>query len=772
MLNGEVYDAGSNPLENSQVLIRGDQSVSTITNEKGEFLVEGLLPGTYMLRITHLGYEPYKIEIKIESDLNISVKMEFSKKWLKEVIVVSDEGDLQRKKDSRNIETAGRGFLRKNNEGSLMQTLKRLPGVQSMDIGSGQSKPVIRGLGFNRVVVTEHGIKHEGQQWGADHGLEIDQFAQDKVELIKGPASLMYGSDAIAGVVNLKQNGIPGKNTMEIRLDMTGKTNNDLMGGSAFVAYRKKKWFFTSRVTWMDYADFKVPTDSVDVYSFRVPLFENRLRNTAGNELNYHFSTGIVQRNWSTRLFASYLTQRSGFFANAHGLEPRRVNATIFDRSKRDIMFPRQEADHLKIIHQTHVSFPRSDMRAEIGYQNNFRQEYSTYTEHGYMPPVFPDTLGNNPELEREFDKNILSGNLRWRIKDMGDHTFTFGFNADYHQNDINGRNFIIPSFRQWSTGVFILNQWQINDYWITNSGIRYDRTNLDTESYVDWFLSQGVFLQRASSLNKTFDSFTGSVGAVYNKNGFLLKANLGNSFRVPTAKELAANGVNYHHFSFEKGDSALQAEQSYQFDLGFEYSGSAWSFRMSPFVSYFPNYIYLNPSFRYDYNYGAGNQVFNYTGTEVWRVGGEMTVSYRIHPALLLGVSGEYLYSEQLSGGKRGFTLPFSPPPSVLTQADWTVGEFWFLQDVSLSADWRMTGAQNNIVPPEKTTESWHVFSFAAGGTFHSSNISFDWRFRVNNVFDRFYLDHTSYYRLIGLPEAGRNFVFSVHLPFSLVLD
>lgn len=771
-LRGVVHDAGSDPLTNSQVLIRGQQSVNTLTNENGEFVVENLPAGKYVLRITHLGFEPYAEDIQITSDQSIVVVLQKSKKLLQEVVVISDGYNLLKKRETRSTETAGREFIRENNQGSLMQTLKRLPGVQSIGIGSGQSKPVIRGLGFNRVVVTEHGIKHEGQQWGADHGLEIDQFAQDKVELIKGPASLMYGSDAIAGVINLKQNGIPGKNTMDIRLDMTGKTNNDLLGGSAFLAYRKNKWFFTSRVTLMDYADFKVPADSVDIYSFRVPLFENRLRNTAGNELNYHFSTGIVQRHWSTRLFASYLTQQSGFFANAHGLEPRRVNMDIFDRSERDILFPRQTVDHFKIIHQTYVSLPWSDMRAEMGYQNNLRREYSTYTEHGFMPPLFPDSLGSIPELEREFDKKILSGNLRWRMKNWGRHSFTFGLNADYHQNEIAGRNFIIPSFRQWSTSVFVLDQWHINDNWRSNAGIRFDHVNLDTESYADWFPSQGDFLERASQLNKSFNSLTGSVGAVYNKNGFLLKANLGNSFRVPTAKELAANGVNYHHFSFEKGDSTLQAERSYQFDMGLEYSEPLWNFRLSPFVSYFPNYIYLNPSFLYDYNYGAGNQVFNYTETEVFRVGSEVSVFYQIHPAIRLGISGEYLYSEQLSGGKKGFTLPFSPPSSFLSQVDWSVGRLWFLKQVTLSADWRMTGAQNSIVPPEKPTDAWHVFSFATGGKFQSSHFSFDWRFRVNNVFDRFYQDHTSYYRLIGLPEAGRNFLLSIHIPLTVAMD
>ena len=109
--------------------------------------------------------------------------------------------DIQMR-SSVNTISIGKEFLQNNFSGSLMQSLRGIPGVKAMSIGSGQSKPTIRGLGFNRMVVTEDGIKHEGQQWGDDHGLEIDQFAIDHIDVVKGPAALLYGSDANGGVIN------------------------------------------------------------------------------------------------------------------------------------------------------------------------------------------------------------------------------------------------------------------------------------------------------------------------------------------------------------------------------------------------------------------------------------------------------------------------------------------------------------------------------------------------------------------------------------------
>ena len=141
------------------------------------------------------------------------------------------EKDLQMR-SSVNTISIGKQFLQNNFAGSLMQTLSNIPGVKAMSIGSGQSKPTIRGLGFNRMVVTEDGIKHEGQQWGDDHGLEIDQFAIDHIEVVKGPAALLYGSDAIGGVINLYSNYIPTKKFQTMSLWRWEYLNYKRVGGA------------------------------------------------------------------------------------------------------------------------------------------------------------------------------------------------------------------------------------------------------------------------------------------------------------------------------------------------------------------------------------------------------------------------------------------------------------------------------------------------------------------------------------------------------------
>ena len=165
----------------------------------------------------------------------------------------------------------GKQFIETNFSGSLMQSLEKIPGVKAMSVGSNESKPTIRGLGFNRVVVAENGIKHEGQQWGDDHGLEIDQYDIDHAEVIKGPASLSYGSDAIGGVINLTSTAVP-QDRFKWSANLFARSVNDAIGTSVRLTGRKNNFWYKANATFIDYADQRVPVDSIQYYSYYIKL--------------------------------------------------------------------------------------------------------------------------------------------------------------------------------------------------------------------------------------------------------------------------------------------------------------------------------------------------------------------------------------------------------------------------------------------------------------------------------------------------------------------
>jgi iron complex outermembrane recepter protein len=769
LLSGRVVDEDDRPLPGATLRLReGKQEEYTVSDREGRFSFRAISPGEKVIEVSFLGYRTYRRHLLLTGNMELELRMQRETRVLEEVMVNGSYRDVRARHESRDIEVVGQEYIRQNLSGSLMQSLDRLPGLHAMSIGSGQSKPVIRGLGFNRVVVTENGIKHEGQQWGEDHGLEIDQFAIDRVEVIKGPASLVYGSDAIGGVIDLRQTFIPPAGTIGGRVDAIAKSNNQLIGSSLTLHGRKHKWFFTTRFTRVDYADYRVPADSLYIYSYPVVLYKNRLRNTAGREMNGHFSVGFVGTRWTTRWFASLNSQEAGFFANAHGLEPRRVDYTLHDRSSRDIQFPRQEVQHLKLVNQTALTIGSARVELDLGCQHNWRQESNIYVGHGYMPAVFPDTVDLNSLVEREFNKAVWSANARL-IRQMGSgHTLTSGLSMEYQANAIGGINFLIPAFHQVNWGAFVMDRWILNSRWSLNTGIRHDWSGIRTLEYTDWFPSgeQG-YLVRAHALDKRFSSTTGSIGAVYSSGKVVARVNLGKGFRVPIAKELAANGVNYHHFRYEKGDSALSPEVSYQLDMALELNLGKGKLRLSPFLNYFPNYIYLNPTPDLDWAHGAGNQKFYYTGAEVGRWGGEISLRYGVIEVLEIEILGDYLYSQQLSGPKMGFTLPFSPPPSLVTGWKYSPRGIGRFSKVFVGMDTRFTARQTLKVPPEKDTPGHVVVNVSAGTVVRVGREVLDIKLGIHNLFNSRYLDHTSFYRLIGAPEPGRNFTLAVGVPF-----
>jgi iron complex outermembrane receptor protein len=775
-LSGQVTNARRQGLSKVRISLNPLTTV-TLTDTSGRFAFTDLPKGEFVLTAYLAGYQSQSIKVNTAANQRkLEIVLQELRHQLKEVTVTDNHISERKQTESMNVEVVNQDFIQRNLGGSLMSTLSRLPGIKTIGIGSGQSKPLIRGLGFNRVVVVDKGVKHEGQQWGADHGLELDQFAAGEVELIKGAASFLYGSDAIGGVINVKPLPVPVPHTLGGSVDMIGKTNNNLLGTSVNLFGRNQHWFADGRLTYQNYSDYRVPADRVSVYDFPVTLYKHYLRNTAGRETGLHLNTGYVSDSFRSIFYLSNVYNKSGFFANAHGLEPRKVDEALHDASSRDMLMPGQEVNHFKIINRSFYRTGIHQLEMELGYQRNFRQEFSQYVNHGYMPPVYPDTMSVPINLEREFDKRVYSANLRDEIT-LGKHSLTIGFNGEHQNNSIKGWTFLVPAFKQSTAGGFAYDKFKVNDRLLLHGAIRYDFAQMRMYKYTDWFPSEVMegsnsvlrYVVRADDRSRSFHSLVWSAGLNYNAEKFEVKANIGKSFRMPIAKELGANGVNYHYFSYERGDATLSPEQSYQADLSLGWKDHRWSVQVSPFYNYFPNYIYLNPTAQHAPGPGAGYQLFQYAQSRVLRYGGELQLKYKLLKTLSTELLAEYLYAEQLSGDKEGYTLPFSPPPSALLNLTWSPRLGNSTQNTYLSVDFRITSTQNNIVPPEKKTPGYNVINVQAGTQIRLYNQPVMVSLQAQNLLNTRYLNHTSFYRLIELPEAGRNIVLSFKVPFSL---
>lgn len=687
---------------------------------------------------------------------------------LKEVVVSGSSNKEIQMKSALNVVRANQKFIEENFSGSLMQTLSRLPGVQAMNVGSGESKPVIRGLGFNRVLVAENGIKHEGQQWGDDHGLEIDQYAIDQAEVIKGPASLTYGSDAIGGVINLKSNTMPLKKFAG-QVNLFGRTNNESIGSSVRLTGRNGKFWYKANATWMDYADYKVPADSIEYYSYWIKLKDQRLRNTAGREMDGNLMLGYTGDRWNTSFRIADVNAKAGFFANAHGLEVR-LSDIDYDSSRRDIDLPYHTVNHFWVSNHTDWNWADGMLEGNFAYQNNRQRELAEPVSHGYMP------IPTNT-LERSFTKQTFSANVK-AMQQMGKHDLQAGGNVEYQRNRQGGWGFILPDFEQLTFGVFAMDKWNLSDKLSLTAGARFDRGSVRIHSYHDWYktplkastsdspmdgtvlqgtVQQGdsTYMERSANLRRSYNSFTWSVGVNRMLGDWVLKLNVGKSFRMPIAKELGMDGVNYNIFRYEKGNTSLKPEESYQVDAGIVCEKGVLSMQLTPYLNYFPNYIYLNPTPQYK----EGLQLYYYTQAKVLRWGFEASVSWKILPYLKLNADGEYLYARQLSGEKKGYGLPFSTPWSARAELRYLLPAQNTAKSGFVALEWQVVGTQDIIVPPEEKTKGHQLLNASIGKKFKLGENQLEITLRGENLLSKRYYDHTSYYRLMGVPEPGRNF-------------
>jgi iron complex outermembrane receptor protein len=774
-LSASVRSAQGLPLSGASVMLL-PLAKGTISDAQGRFSYPDLPYGDYTLEVSYLGYAPWKGMIFLLNDSVLDIRMQPVFKTLQEVVIHDDYAEMRRQESILNVEVAGRDYLRQHLGGSLVQSLERLPGFQSLDIGSGQARPAIRGLGLNRVLVLENGVAHQAQQWGGDHGLELDQYAVDKLEVVKGPMSVMYGGDAIGGVLDARQAGPPPAGSAGGSADFSGATANGLFSTSLMAYVRKKDAFLRIRTGGTSYGDMRVPADSADLYSYRIALPEKRLRNTAGREWNMHLAAGLVREKSRHTLYLSRIHQKSGFFANAHGLEPRRVDEALHDQSNRDIQMPSQEVSHTKLISEHIWQYGDDKLELVMAWQHNLRHEYSDYVSHGFMPDNFPGNMPFPAELERGFMKDTWTGQVSYQAEMAAGLQLRAGFNAERQDNRIDGRGFLIPSFTRHTAGTWAYAGWKAGQKHLVQLGMRFDYAHLHSQAYYDWFPSmllmgsdtQWVRIERAEALTRDFQQLSWSLGYRYQTETWSVSTNVGRGFRFPIAKELAANGVNYHHFSYEVGDPGLDPEVSYQWDAGIHYHHPRLAVGLTPFLNYFSNYIYLLPTAAHDRLYGNGNQVFNYTGAKVLRWGGELHAHYDLFAQLTLGGIIEYVYAEQLDGPAKGFGLPFTPPALMILNLKYKPERLAGLNAPYLSLDFRKAARQGRIVPPEESTPAYHRVDFGVGGWMHTGLISAHINIQLKNVLNTAYFNHSSYYRLIGLPEQGRSLWLNVSIPFQ----
>ncbi len=684
---------------------------------------------------------------------------------LKEIVVHSSYEKTSNLHSTQPVEVADEKFLREYFTGNLIQTLQHIPGIHSMDIGSGFSKPMIRGLGFNRISVTENGIKQESQQWGADHGLEIDAFGVSRVSIRKGPASLLYGSDAMGGVIEITQTLPPSENQLFGEATLLGKSVNGTLGGSFMLGLKKNAWYTKLRFSEQHFGDYQVPTDTVVYLTQRLPIEGRKLKNTAGFERDLNWYSDYRKGHYYANFVISDAYQKVGFFAGAHGIPD--INRLKDDGNSYNIELPYSTINHLKISTHQQYAWDNSIGYWDIGFQNNHREEWSLFHTHygSQTPPV------TDPDKELEFSLNTFSSSIKMKTFHTGRWEHIAGWDLQYQQNRIAGYSFLLPEYNRFTSGLLWLSFWKPNQKISVSGGIRYDYSRLNIAAFQDVYLEEYLSEQgyneeqiaahewRSYPVDRKFGDFSGSLGIVWHPDNIhLIKMNIGRSFRLPGVNELASNGVHHGTFRHEQGDASLDSEQGWQLDASYTYEHKDIYLSVTPFGSWFNNYIYLKPTGEWSILPHAG-QIYRYSGAEAVFAGTEVEFSIDFLRHLNYRFTGEYVYNRNLD---EHIPLPFSPPASMRNILTWKQKCF------QIHTELQSIAPQNSVSRNEDTTPGANLWNMGAMINIPICGTDVEITLSAQNLLNKKYYNHLSFYRKVEIPEPGRNFQLLIKVPFK----
>jgi len=762
-LKGKVVDANGMPLNKCHI---DWNTYCATTNPDGTFELQNIPSGTFNLRVKLIGFQTQDILVNVPETMFVELVMFTEEEMLDELIISTNQPKTY------NGISVKSNQIKDNFTGSLAKSLENVAGVTAMEIGSGVSKPMIRGLGFTRIAVTENGIKQEGQQWGADHGLEIDALQAEEVEIIKGVGAIAYGSDAIGGVIRINNEKIPQENSTSGNVILHGRTVNDAIGASFNFQHRKENWFFKTKFSGVDYADFKVPTSEVNYLNTKIPIYNNRMKNTAGDEYSVYLQGGYVSDSFQSILSVSNLKSKIGFFAGAHGIPS--VGAVADDGNYRDVGFPYQTVNHFKVTSSNKWKKPHSEWNAIFSFQQNHRQEWSLFHSH-YSNQQAPSV---NPNLELDFVLNTLDSQANYSFETGLDHETTFGFQQNYQQNNVSGYSYLLPEYNRNNLAFYANHQWFVSQKITLDFGARLDYIDMKTQGYFDsilydYLISNGKSetiakenAQRSSDVHKTYLQTNFAFGLSYVMHPkWKLNFNIGTNFRAPTAMELSANGIHHGAFRHEKGNPNLNVERGVSSEIGLTFENDNFKSTLSPYVYYFSNYIFLKPTGTFSV-LPHGGQVYEYAQSKALITGFEYAVQQKWN-SFTLNATFEYLYNKQLNNPKGNYPLPFSTPINLFAEFSYAFKDSEITKQSKVYVNTKWASAQNRIAQNEEKTPGYTIFGAGLQSEIIIGKLKPTIRLQATNLLNTKYYNHASFYRAIEIPELGRNIQLMIQIPF-----
>ncbi len=728
IIKGKITDKKTGkPIEFVNIFVLNNQ-YGTISDKNGNYELKKIPANAKIIKIQYslIGYKTVlktiNNEIKSQT-LNISMQPTVIKS---EEVVISGGTYSTQHENAISIESISPDNIQESGSPSMIKSLTKRPGLDMIAKSPGVAKPVIRGLSMTNILMLNNGVKLENFQFSEDHPFIIDEYGIDKVEIIKGPASILYGSDAVGGVINFIKEKPATLNKIKGDFHQQYHTNTQGIVSNLGVRGNKNNFIWGFRSGIKSHRDYISGDNKV------VP-------NTRFNEKSAKLNFGIIRPFGSFKIYYDYNYDRLGMTV------PPAINSyTINERTNKEWY---QNLHNHILSSQNKIFLGKQQIEINAAYQNNHRQ------------------LITSKQMPADTMVDLLLQELSYDIKTHWQSTektnYILGIQGNIQQNkNANAPEHIIPDALSNNIALISLLQTKIFNKINAQAGLRYDiqKINIPSQTYsnISAYDSSIIF-----PMNLQYQNFSFTAGITYNINNlWLIRLNTASAFRSPNLAELTQNGL--HGLRYEIGNPKMTPQRNYEGDLDIHFHNNNISVNISPFYNIINNYIYLSHT---DKTTTDNYNIYRYQQTNAVIYGGEAYEELVIKKSLKISATYSYLVGLQDDGKY----LPFIPQNKLRLNINYNFKDFSKIQKPFISAGYLFANAQNHPSMFETKTESYYLINLSIGGKIKIKKLKIDLSINANNILNQKYYDHLSTLKELGYYNMGRNISINLNIPFNV---
>ncbi|PJZ69312.1 TonB-dependent receptor [Leptospira perolatii] len=770
-LRGIVNDPVGKPIGGAKVFLV-ENKASFRTLKDGRFEFEHLSPGLYTFTVTAPNYEPRSLQVELKGEdkvVEVVLQPSFIEGQAINVTAKSNASDFLSTPQPTTV-LEGRQLDRVRGQ-NIISSLENTPGVATMSTGAGTAKPVIRGLTGQRVLVMTDGVRQEEQQFGDDHTVDLDAFNVDRIEVVRGPSSVLYGSDALGGVVNVIRSKTPTAKDSAPLLAGTYSTNSfsnnkqDAQSISLF-GYQKETNF-----------GYRIQTDTRKAGRITTP--RGTLPNTGFKERNLNASVG-TDGSWGDFYVDSFARfQEQDLYNNPNELPGAKSFQTVY-----------HQKNHIHAF----LILPYVNVEIDGGYQRNNRREIEDKNRYVPIKDILLDPAEsafnkgvaiyqvNRYDYKQGLNVQLDTTTLDTKIhhKEWKGLKGTLGLSGMQQRNSTIGTEALIPGSSLSNIGFFLFEEWKVGQLTLS-AGARTDKRSIDVRANSSLGNSEQT---------RNFEASTGTAGIVWRfAKSFAWSFNSGKGFRAPTAFELFANGVHEGTGRFEIGNSNLNPETSFNLDSSVRFATEKVQAELSLFENRIQNYIYSVSAGAFDPD--SRLPIYRYRQDAALLKGGEFSLQAQVANWLVINAGVDILRAtirknvpkeifadpssidvDSVYSDIRNKYLPRMTPNRGRLGFRFVSKSAFGLKNPYFLINATFVQAQYKVDKLETPTAGYNLYDIGFGAEIPGMTNGIDsatFDVSILNIFDKEYVSNLSRYKDYAL-NPGMNVTFKTTIPFTLI--